>query len=57
MLDAFDVMLYALVLTHIMRDLGMSKSTAGLLNTLTLLASGIGGVFFGFPAGWDANAR
>lgn len=50
MLDAFDVMLYALVLTHIMRDLGMSKSTAGLLNTLTLLASGIGGVFFGFLA-------
>src|SRR6476661_6043141 len=50
MLDAFDAMLYALVLTHIMRDLGMSKSTAGLLNTLTLLASGIGGVFFGFLA-------
>src|ERR1043165_10190545 len=50
MLDAFDAMLYALVLTHIMRDLGMSKGTAGLLNTLTLLASGIGGVFFGFIA-------
>src|SRR3954464_2297755 len=50
MLDAFDAMLYALVLTHIMRDLGMSKSTAGLLNTLTLLASGIGGVLFGFIA-------
>jgi MFS family permease len=50
MLDAFDTMLYALVLTHIMRDLGMSKSTGGLLNTLTLLASGIGGVGFGFLA-------
>src|SRR5690242_15874578 len=50
MLDAFDVMLYALVLTHIMRDLGMTKSVAGLLNTLTLLASGIGGVLFGFIA-------
>ena len=50
MLDAFDAMLYALVLAHIMRDLGMSKSTAGLLNTLTLLASGIGGVAFGFLA-------
>jgi MFS family permease len=50
MLDAFDAMLYALVLTHIMRDLGMSKGTAGLLNTLTLLASGIGGVGFGFIA-------
>lgn len=50
MLDAFDAMLYALVLTHIMRDLGMTKGTAGLLNTLTLLASGIGGVGFGFIA-------
>jgi len=49
-LDAFDVMLYALVLTHVMADLGMSKSTAGFLNTLTLLASGIGGVMFGFIA-------
>ncbi|MGZ4815226.1 MAG: MFS transporter [Terriglobales bacterium] len=49
-LDAFDVMLYAMVLAHIMRDLGMSKGTAGLLNTLTLLASGIGGVLFGFLA-------
>lgn len=50
MLDAFDAMLYALVLTHIMRDLGMSKAMGGLLNTLTLLASGIGGVSFGFIA-------
>jgi MFS family permease len=50
MLDAFDTMLYALVLTHIMRDLGMSKGTSGFLATLTLLASGIGGVLFGFIA-------
>jgi MFS family permease len=50
MLDAFDAMLYALVLTYVMRDLGMSKATSGFLQTLTLLASGIGGVFFGFLA-------
>src|SRR6266446_7299511 len=50
MLDAFDAMLYALVLAHIMRDFGMSKATAGLLYTLTLVASGIGGVLFGFIA-------
>jgi len=50
MLDSFDAMLYALVLTHVMRDLGMSKATSGLLYTLTLLASGIGGVLFGFIA-------
>jgi MFS family permease len=50
MLDAFDAMLYAVVLAHVMRDLGMSKATGGLLNSLTLLASGIGGVSFGFIA-------
>src|SRR6202521_5811810 len=50
MLDAFDAMLYALVLTHVMRDLGMSMATSGFLNMLTLLASGIGGVSFGFVA-------
>ncbi len=50
MLDSFDAMLYALVLAHVMRDLGMSKAISGLLYTLTLLASGIGGVLFGFIA-------
>ena len=49
-LDAFDVMLYALVLAHVMRDLGMDKTTAGWLGTATLFASGIGGVMFGFIA-------
>jgi MFS family permease len=49
-LDAFDAMLYSLVLALLMRDLGMSKTVAGTLGTLTLLASGIGGVAFGFLA-------
>src|SRR5437764_730248 len=49
-LDAFDAMLYSLVLAMLMRDLAMSKTTAGSLGTLTLLASGIGGVLFGFVA-------
>jgi MFS family permease len=49
-LDAFDAMLYSLVLAMLMRDLGMSKTTAGSLGTLTLLASGIGGLLFGFLA-------
>src|SRR5262245_47370876 len=50
MLDAMDVMLYSLVLAHLMADLGMDKRTGGLLNSLTLLASALGGLFFGFPA-------
>src|SRR5216683_8029125 len=49
-LDAFDAMLYALVLALLMRDFGMTKAVAGLLGTLTLLASGVGGVLFGFLA-------
>src|ERR1700691_5064335 len=50
MLDAFDAMLYALVLAYVMRYLGMSKAASGFIYTLALLASGIGGVFFGFLA-------
>jgi MFS family permease len=50
LLDAMDVMLYSLVLAHLMRDLGMDKPTAGLLNSLTLVASAIGGALFGVLA-------
>ena len=50
MLDAMDVMLYSMVLAHLMRDLAMDKGTAGLLNSLTLLASAVGGLLFGFFA-------
>ena len=50
MLDAMDVMLYSMVLVHLMRDLAMDKGTAGLLNSLTLLASAAGGLLFGFFA-------
>ena len=49
-LDAFDVMLYAMVVAYVMRDLHIDKPTVGLLNTLTLLASGIGGLLFGWIA-------
>lgn len=50
MLDSFDVMLYALVLAHLMRDLSMSKPVAGLLGSLTLLASAFGGMILGVVA-------
>jgi len=50
MLDAMDVMLYSVVLAHLMTALGMSKQTGGLLNSLTLVASAIGGMTFGFIA-------
>lgn len=50
MLDSFDVMLYALVLAVLMKDLGMSKFTAGLLGSATLVASAVGGLIFGLIA-------
>jgi MFS family permease len=50
MLDSFDVMLYALVLAALMKDLGMTKLTAGLLGSATLVASAIGGMIFGIVA-------
>jgi len=50
MLDAMDVMLYSLVLAYLIHEFGMSTRTAGLLNSLTLGASAIGGFLFGVLA-------
>ena len=50
-LDGFDVMLYSNVQVRVMQSLGIaSKSLAGLPNTFMLLASGLGGILFGFIA-------
>ena len=50
MLDSVDVMLYAMVLAALMSDLAVAKATAGLLGSLTLVASAIGGLVFGVLA-------
>lgn len=50
MLDSFDVMLYALVLVSVRADLGMDSQTAGFLQSLTLVASAVGGLLFGVLA-------
>jgi MFS family permease len=50
MLDGMDIMLYAMVLAHLMRDFGMSTATAGLMGSLTLFASAVGGTIFGLLA-------
>jgi hypothetical protein len=58
MLDAFDAMLYALVLTYVMRDLGMSKKTAGFLYTLTFWPPASAACFSASsPTASDASAR
>ena len=58
MLDSFDVMLYALVLVSLMADLGMDKTTAGQLGSLTLVASAVGELGSAKSRVWQAtNAR
>jgi MFS family permease len=47
LLDGFDVMLYALVLGTLVNEWSLTKASAGLLGSLTLVASGVGGVLFG----------
>lgn len=49
-LDAFDIMLFALVLPELRADFGMSATTAGILASVTLVASAFGGVIFGVIA-------
>jgi MFS family permease len=50
-LDGFDVLLYSNVQVQVMAELGIhSKAMAGLPNAFMLLASGIGGILFGFIA-------
>jgi MFS family permease len=50
MLDAMDVMLYSYVVATLILEFGIGKSTAGLLNSLTLVASAVGGLLFGVIA-------
>jgi MFS family permease len=50
MLDAMDVMLYSLVLAYLITAFSMDTRVAGFLNSLTLVASAIGGFLFGLIA-------
>jgi MFS family permease len=50
MLDAFDIMLFSMVLASLIADLSLSKVEAGLLGSAALLASAGGGLVFGFIA-------
>jgi MFS family permease len=52
MLDSFDVMLYALVLTSLLADpvLRLSREAAGAIGSLTLVAAAGGGILFGVLA-------
>lgn len=49
-LDAFDVMLFSLTLPDVIRDLGLTKTQAGALGSITLLGGAAGGLIFGHIA-------
>ncbi len=49
-LDAFDTLLYALILPAVMTSLHLTKSSAGLLGSLTLVAAAAGGILLGLAA-------
>ena len=52
MLDAFDVMIYAMVVAALVEDpvLHLTLQTAGILNSARLLAAAAGGIMFGLAA-------
>jgi MFS family permease len=50
MLDSFDVNLYALALPAVMAGLHLDQTTAGSLQSLTLVSAAIGGLIFGVIA-------
>jgi MFS family permease len=52
MLDAFDVMLYSMVVAALIEDpqLHLTLPGAGILNSVTLIAASIGGILFGIGA-------
>jgi len=50
MLDGMDVTLYAMVIAELLRELHLSTAQAGLLASVTLIASAAGGIVFGILA-------
>src|SRR4051812_47983167 len=49
-LDAFDVMLFSLTLPEVIKELGLTKTQAGALGSVTLLGAAAGGLIFGHIA-------
>src|SRR6266404_9644201 len=56
-LDGMDLMLYAFALTAIQREFDLSAAAAGGLASVTLIASGFGGLLFGILADHIGRAR
>lgn len=50
MLDSMDVMLYALVLGQVQREMHLSAAMSGAMMSVTLIAAAVGGIGFGWFA-------
>ena len=50
MLDSMDVMLYAMVLPSVQREMHLSSAASGAMMSATLLAAAAGGLYFGWFA-------
>jgi putative sialic acid transporter len=57
MLDALDFVLYLMAITSLMDEFGYNTDQAGLLTTVALIASAIGGLFFGLVADYFGRTR
>jgi len=57
MLDSMDVMLYALVLGEVQREMHLTAAMSGAMMSATLIAAAIGGIAFGWFADFSGRAR
>jgi MFS family permease len=57
MLDSMDVMLYALVLGPVQRDLHLSAAVSGAMMSVTLVSAAVGGIAFGWFADRAGRVR
>jgi MFS family permease len=57
MLDSMDVMLYAMVLGEVQREMHLSAAMSGAMMSATLLAAAIGGIAFGWFADYSGRVR
>jgi MFS family permease len=57
MLDSMDVMLYALVLGEVQREMHLSAAMGGAMMSATLIAAAVGGVVFGWFADRHGRVR
>lgn len=57
MLDIMDLMLFAMIIAAVGKDLGFTKAMSGMVASATLIATAFGGLIFGFLADRIGRAK